>query len=74
MKIDNEEVQEEVEDIVDRTRVVPVTMIVAVLATLAVLAAFAVGVYQDQDTGNLRDDQGVLDEESLEALKAPIAD
>lgn len=74
MKIDNEEVQEEVEDIVDRTRVVPVTMIVAVLATLAVLAAFAVGVYQDQDTGNLRDDQGVLDAESLETLKTPIAD
>lgn len=72
MKIDNEEVQEELEEIVDRTRVVPVTMIVALMATLALLAAFAVGVYQDQNTGNLRDDQGVLDGERLETLKAPI--
>jgi hypothetical protein len=74
MKIDNEEVQEEVEEIVEKTRIVPVTMIVAVAATLTVLAAFAVGVYQDQDTGNLRDDQGLLDDESLEALETPIDD
>lgn len=74
MKIENEEVQEEFEEIVEKTRVVPITMIIAVMATLAVLAAFAIGVYQDQDTGNLRDDQGVLDEESLEVLKAPIED
>jgi len=55
-----EEVQEEVEDIAERTRVVPVTMILAVTATLVLLAAFAVFVNQDVDDGGLDDPQGVI--------------
>lgn len=59
----NDQVQQEVDDIVDKTRVVPVTMIAAVLIALIVLSVFVFGIYQDTSEGTLRDEQGVVSEQ-----------
>jgi len=65
-----EELQEEVEDIAERTRVVPVTMIIVVIVTLVVLAAFAVFVSRDADEGGLADPEGVINEQTEDLLEA----
>jgi len=64
------EVQEEVEDIAERTRVVPVTMIIAVLVVLVLLASFAVFVDRDIEQGDLDDQQGVINEQTEDVLDA----
>lgn len=56
----NGQVQEELEDIARKTRVVPVTMLAAVLLTLGVLGGFAFGVWQDSEDGSLLDGAGVI--------------
>lgn len=65
-----EQVQEEVEDIAERTRVVPVTMIIAVVVVLASLATFAVFVDRDIEEGDLDDAQGVINEQTENVLEA----
>lgn len=65
----NDPVQQEVEDIAEKTRVVPVTMIVAVLVTLTLLSTFVFSVYEDAEEGSLHDAEGVVNEQTLEALE-----
>jgi hypothetical protein len=64
-----EEVQEEVEDIAERTRVVPVTMIIAVVVVLVLLATFAIFVDRDIEEGDLDDPQGVINEDTQNLLE-----
>jgi len=64
------EVQEEVEDIAERTRVVPVTMIIAVVVVLVALTTFVVFVDRDIEEGDLDDPQGVINEQTEDVLEA----
>lgn len=63
-----DEVQEEVEDIARKTRIVPITMLAAVLLTLGILGAFALGVDEDAEDGRLTDESGVIGEDGRPAI------
>lgn len=62
-------VQREVEDIAEKTRVVPVTMMLAVAVTLALLTTFAISVYRDSEDGSLYDPEGVVNEDTMATMK-----
>lgn len=62
-------IQKEVEDIADKTRVVPVTMMFAVAVALVLLTTFAISVYHDSEDGTLHDPEGIVNEDTMATMK-----